>query len=163
MKNVSREFLYAVVDSAQTAVRHYADDESDGKFDALVIEEFDPDRPMVVVDWAVRRSSSPAGPVDEAWGFHSDNRERRRAVDTAGARGSRHPPAVIASELRRQTCPVANSPNALSRKIETRRLVVRAADLSSGRVGSYHLAAGDPLSAVRRPPPHRCAGGGPFA
>ena len=81
VKNVSKELLYAVVDSAQMVFRHYADDDRDGKFDAMVIEEFDPDRPMFVKDWVVYRPSKPGGPIDEAWAFRGDIQERRRAVE----------------------------------------------------------------------------------
>jgi hypothetical protein len=81
VKNVSKELLYAVVDSAQMVFRHYADDDRDGKFDAMVIEEFDPDRPMFVKDWVVYRPSKPGGPIDEAWAFRGDIRARRRAVE----------------------------------------------------------------------------------
>jgi hypothetical protein len=81
VKNVSKELLYAVLDSAQMVFRHYADDDRDGKFDAMVIEEFDPDRPMFVKDWVVYRPSKPGGPIDEAWAFRGDIRERRGVVE----------------------------------------------------------------------------------
>lgn len=78
---VSRELLHAVIDSAQMVFRHWADDDRDGKVDALVSEEFDPDRPMFVKDWVVFRPSRPGGPVDEAWAFRGDIREKRRVIE----------------------------------------------------------------------------------
>jgi hypothetical protein len=53
----------------------------DGKFDALVVEEFDADRPMFVKDWVLFRPSRPGGAIDEAWAFRGDIRKRRRVVE----------------------------------------------------------------------------------
>lgn len=73
---VTKAVLEAMIDQARMVFRHYADEDADGRADAVVVEEFDAARPMFVRDWVVARSSTRDGHADGAWAF------RRSILDT---------------------------------------------------------------------------------
>lgn len=82
---LSKELAYAMIDHAQMVFRHYADDDFDGSVDGVVVEEFDPERPMFVrgyVAYLRERGSTP----ERAWAFRRGITESTRAI--AGGPGA---------------------------------------------------------------------------
>lgn len=80
---VSKELAYAMIDHAQLVFRHYADDNFDGIVDAVVVEEFDKERPMFVSGY-VAYSVARGDTAPRAWAFRNDISKGTREL-TAGA------------------------------------------------------------------------------
>jgi len=87
--------LYAMIDNTAMVFRHYADDDFDGKVDAVVVEEFDDLRPMFVRGWVVARATACDGVADEAWAFRHAITDTTRVI-ARGPDGTYRIPAVAA-------------------------------------------------------------------
>lgn len=82
----SKELFYAMIQNAQMVFRHYADDFFEGRVDAVVVEEFDPERPMFVRGY-VAYLAAREGRAEEAWAFRAAIGERTRALARDPDRG----------------------------------------------------------------------------
>ncbi|WP_162910364.1 hypothetical protein [Azohydromonas sediminis] len=87
---VSMELFSAIVKNAQMVFRHYADDRFAGSVDGVVVEEYDPERPMFVrghVAYLAARDERP----EEAWAFRRLINERTRTLTRDANQGYRLP------------------------------------------------------------------------
>lgn len=75
----SMELLRAMIDNAQMVFSHYADDRFDGRVNAVVVPEFDAERPTFVHGYVAYLAASE-GRAEEAWAFRASIRERTRTL-----------------------------------------------------------------------------------
>jgi len=82
-ESVNLSELKIFLDSNQLLFTHWADDNYDGKVDAVVFEALDPERDWVE-GWMVVRSSKFDGVVDEGWYFKDDINVKEKDAERAG-------------------------------------------------------------------------------
>jgi hypothetical protein len=82
----SMQLLRAMVENAQMVFRHYADERFTGRVDAVVVGEFDDERPMFVRGY-VAYLAPREGRAEEAWAFRASVRERTRVLVPDPGRG----------------------------------------------------------------------------
>jgi hypothetical protein len=75
---LTKELAYAMIDNAQLVFRHYADENFDGRVEAVVVDAFDAKRPLFIADYVAYRRVPGGG--EEAWRFRSSISERTAAV-----------------------------------------------------------------------------------
>ncbi len=75
----SMDLLHAMIYNAQMVFSHYADDRFDGRVDAVVVPEFDAERPPFVRGYVAYRAPGE-GHAEEAWTFRTSIGERIRTL-----------------------------------------------------------------------------------
>jgi len=82
----SMELIRAMISNAQLVFSHYADDRFDGRVDAVVVPEFDAERPMFVGGY-IAYLRARDGRAEEAWAFRASIGERTRTLTRDPAKG----------------------------------------------------------------------------
>ena len=75
----SMDLLHAMIYNAHMVFSHYADDRFDGRVDAVVVPEFDAERPPFVRGYVAYRAAGE-GHAEEAWTFRTSIGERIRTL-----------------------------------------------------------------------------------